>query len=351
MLGVNLFVMFALVAIVNVADWAGLSANSDYDWTISDTKGSSMVDAIDLAQITSLNSDAAAASAGSSSTDVKVRENMAERNKLFLLFENSAGVFTPTGLKDMCKAEALFIENSQFAAGGANPDGKTYPGTCLVKPRSDYSVPLHGKFSTDCTVGPIPLVTDLFYPAHNHTCAVTQGTKELLWSDHMDQMGQLSTRKLSYVCPTGGSDHCTLLQPDWVKWRHNQLVCDATRYQADDSDLAALVSAANSFYLPQAGGTRNTGCCDEGGETVSTAANVGNCFELVPLLVSASRSADRTALASAKGLSSPSTALNGITCSSGSLAVLGSGISATTPLKTLCPFACSQHPANDGCAA
>jgi hypothetical protein len=80
-----------------------------------------MVDAIALAEYESLRTTASASS-------TKERETAGERNKIFLLFEKPGGnVFTPTALREICTAEALFVENRQFAGGGAN-----YPGTCNV---------------------------------------------------------------------------------------------------------------------------------------------------------------------------------------------------------------------------
>ena len=91
-----------------------------------------------------------------------------ERNKLFLLFKN-ANVFTPAGLQEICKAEALFVENNQFAAGRAvNPSpGKPYPGVCVVRPspsvaganNARQNASLQGTFGADCSEGPIPLIT------------------------------------------------------------------------------------------------------------------------------------------------------------------------------------------------
>ena len=43
-----MFVIFVLVLIVMVAGWAGLTEPSDYDFTITSTDASNMVDAIDL---------------------------------------------------------------------------------------------------------------------------------------------------------------------------------------------------------------------------------------------------------------------------------------------------------------
>jgi hypothetical protein len=180
------------------------------------------------------------------------------RNKLFLLFESKSGgyVFTPAGLRDICVAEALFIENRQFAAGGMSPKDEhhdhthPYPGTCLVRPRPNSSVPLAGTFGSDCTAGPISLITDLFYPApgrpsRTHTCThASTPPSRLKWDKHMAKDGQISERHLDFDCLPGGTNQCVLLDLNWVDWRHNKLLCDAT---TPGSDFATVnLRAANS---------------------------------------------------------------------------------------------------------
>lgn len=68
----NMFCVVVLIMFVGIFEWAELTENSDFDWTIADEKASEMVDAIELAEI----EVGKASSAGAAS---KERENLAER--------------------------------------------------------------------------------------------------------------------------------------------------------------------------------------------------------------------------------------------------------------------------------
>lgn len=130
MFGINMFVIFVLVGIVMAAEWATLTEPSDYDFTITSTEASNMVDAIDLGQ---KEIDSAGGAAVASMPE---RSNLGERNKLFQVFTAQTGgnIFTPSGLLDICKAEALLIEADEFAAGRATYESRDdeYPGICML---------------------------------------------------------------------------------------------------------------------------------------------------------------------------------------------------------------------------
>ena len=137
----------------------------------------------------------------------------------------------------------------------------------MVKPGRNYSIPLLNTFAGDCFAGPIPLITDIFYENHPRSC--THGTKEIRWKTHMAKDGALSERHLNFDCPAGGTNQCVDLPADWVVWRHNKLICDATQPGSDDASV--LMRAFNSFYLPASAGVADQACCDTGGASLTAA--------------------------------------------------------------------------------
>jgi hypothetical protein len=126
MFGINLGIILLLIMVVMGAGWAELTENSDHDWTITSTEAANLVDSIELSE---KKADVPGV------TTVTERSNLGERNKFFQVYQAKGGdVFTPQGIRDICKAEALLIEADEFANGRAAYESRddAYPGMCLM---------------------------------------------------------------------------------------------------------------------------------------------------------------------------------------------------------------------------
>ena len=343
MFAINMFVIMVLVLIAG--QWAELTPNSDYDFTISSTQASNMVDAITSAE-------KKVETPGGGVAEVSERSNLGERNKFFIVFRaDGPNIFTPENIQSICKAEALMIEANEFAAGRSAFESRddAYPGMCLLKTEDPTGI-----FKNDCTTGPLPLVSDLFYPYPQTSMAGTMQscthadpgtTVELRWDEHLDMDGGTASRGLSYTCPVGGESRCTLLPADRVEYYAHNLLCtaaaDPTAWQTfylsppeGEKTIATPAGCETNGHLIQAVGAAMT-TQDLDGLALKGALMEG-CFAAVTFLSESSDTTDNVDL-------------SGLDCAGGDLTVLNdlAGVPAGTipagaTLQSLCPFRCDR---------
>lgn len=353
MFAINMFVIMVLVMIAG--QWAELTPNSDYDFTISSTQASNMVDAITTSE------KMVEKPGGAGANEVLERSNLGDRNKFFQVFTaDGPNVFTAANIQSICKAEALLIEADEFAAGRPDYAGEVgdkredgYPGMCLLK--NPTAIPL-GSFKDDCTTGPLPLVSDLFYPKdqtamagnmQSCTHADAGTTQEIRWDKHIDMDAQQASRGLSYTCPAGGVSRCTLLDEGRVEYFAHDLLCAA----------AADPTSPMSFYLsPPDGETALStpqGCEPDAYLLKTVGAHMTEEGDLKTALTEG-------CYAAVEFISeSTDPGLIGLSCNGGDAAavlnnlagVAGGTIPAGKTLQDLCPFRCDRFTETNSIAA
>ena len=219
-LGATCSVVFLVVFIVVYAGHLGLTEETRWDWTISDTDPSERWDGFENARtlVDEVSADGA---------EVSVQEELlhrglfSDRNNLMLLWKTKDGsdIFTPANLQTMCSVEQLVLGHpeyeSKLCALDYSPNNDTHSHQCrpqmasILTPFYDTT----GIGRSGCPLldqGVVDLVkTEILNPAFFASTAFFLG------SDILDTPGK-TTRTRSVVtlggpvtgCPADGEDAC-----------------------------------------------------------------------------------------------------------------------------------------------